>query len=268
VIRKSKLAKLSRPRLSEPLLRERLFAELDRLCERPVIAVTGPPGAGKTTLIASYIEARDLPGVWYQVDAGDADAATFFYYLRLAVEPLQRPGARPLELLTPEYMADLPGFSRRFFRDWYAAMAAPAIVVFDNFQDAPEDSAFVTVMREALAEIPDEVTVVLCSRADPPPDFARFLANERMGVLDWDQLRLSFEETRRIAQSRAPLDDAELRELHVRSDGWAAGVTLMLEHVKRSGHVEFEPRERAGPSSTTSQGRSSTGPRRRCSSCC
>jgi DNA-binding SARP family transcriptional activator len=202
--------------------------------------VTGPPGAGKTTLIASYIEARDLPSVWYQVDAGDADAATFFYYLRLAVEPLQRSSARPLELLTPEYMADLSGFSRRFFRDWYAAMAAPAIVVFDNFQDAPEDSAFVTVMREALAEIPDDITVVLCSRADPPSDFARFLANERMGVLDWDQLRLSFEETRRIAQSRAPLDDAELRELHVRSDGWAAGVTLMLEHVKRSGHVEFE----------------------------
>lgn len=199
-----------------------------------------PPGAGKTTLVASDLESRDLSGAWYQVDAGDADAATLFCYLRLAAEQASSSESPPLELFTPEYRADLAGFARRFFRGWYARFEPPAVVVFDNFQDAPEDSGFVTVMREALSEIPDGVTVILCSRADPPPDFARFVASERMGLLDWSQQRLSLDEIRRLAQSRAQLDDATLRQLHALSDGWAAGVTLMLEHVKRGGAVDLE----------------------------
>jgi ATP/maltotriose-dependent transcriptional regulator MalT len=36
----------------------------------------GPPGAGKTTVVASWLEKRGIPGIWYQVDAGDADLAT------------------------------------------------------------------------------------------------------------------------------------------------------------------------------------------------
>lgn len=231
----STLAKLSQPRLLAPLLRERLFALLDTSRERPVVAVVGPPGSGKTTLVASYLGTRHVTGTWYQVDEGDADAATFFYYLRQAAP---RSGPAP-QLLTPEYLKDLPGFARRFFRQFYARLTHPAVVVFDNFQDVPEDSPFIAIMREALSQIPPGVNVILCSRSDPPPDFARFVITERMGILDWNELRLSLEEVRQIACARTPFDDAILREIHVRSDGWAAGVTLMLEQVKRTGRLDF-----------------------------
>ena len=33
--------------------------------------------AGKTTLVATYLEARAIPSLWLQLDAGDADPATF-----------------------------------------------------------------------------------------------------------------------------------------------------------------------------------------------
>lgn len=233
------LAKLSQPRLSAPLLRERLFGVLETLRERPVVAVVGPPGAGKTTLVASYLGARCIPGIWYQVDEGDADAAAFFYYLRLALQNAASDSGPDLQLLTPEYLKDLPGFSRRFFRQFYARLAQPAVLVLDNFQDAPEDSPFVAIVREALSEIPQGINVILCSRSDPPPDFARFVINERMGILDWKELRLSLEEVRQIARVRTPLGDGILREIHAQSDGWAAGVTLMLEQVKRTGRLDF-----------------------------
>ncbi len=235
----STLAKLSQPRLSSPLLRARLFALLEELRKRPVVAVVGPPGSGKTTLVASYLGARNVSVIWYQVDHGDADAATFFYYLRLALQEAAPRSGSSLQLLTPEYLKDLPGFSRRFFRQFYAGLTVPAVVVFDNFQDAPEDSPFVAIVREALSEIPDGVNVILCSRSDPPPDFARFVLNERMGILDWNELRLSLEEVRKIALARAPHDDFVLHEVYAQSDGWAAGVTLMLEQVKRTGRLDF-----------------------------
>lgn len=71
------LAKLSRPRLYDALARERLFDRLDELRRHPVVWIAGPLGAGKTTLVASYLEARKHRGIWYQLDAGDSDVSTF-----------------------------------------------------------------------------------------------------------------------------------------------------------------------------------------------
>src|SRR5581483_7292554 len=80
----SALAKLSLPRLGgDALPRERLFARLDTLCVRPLLWIEAPAGAGKTTLVASYVEARKLPVLWYEIDSGDCDAGSFFHHWQL-----------------------------------------------------------------------------------------------------------------------------------------------------------------------------------------
>ena len=106
-------AKTTRPTLARTLARPRLFRRLDRAGQRPVTWVWAPPGSGKTTMVASYLAARRHRVLWYQMDEGDADVATFFYYLGGAA-PSRR---RPLALLTTEYRAGLAVFARRFFRE-------------------------------------------------------------------------------------------------------------------------------------------------------
>ena len=66
------LAKLTRPKLYDALPRPRLFSLLDDAATRPIVWICAPPGSGKTTLVASYLEDRDLRHVWYQADIGDA----------------------------------------------------------------------------------------------------------------------------------------------------------------------------------------------------
>ena len=56
--KKVMLAKLSRPELRNVLVRTRLFALLDQGQTRAVIWVAGPPGAGKTALVASYLKTK------------------------------------------------------------------------------------------------------------------------------------------------------------------------------------------------------------------
>ena len=83
-------AKIARPRLAAVYQRSRLFTLLDAARERCAVTfVSGPPGTGKTTLLSSYIEFRNLRCLWYQVDPGDEDVATFFRYLGRATEPHQ-----------------------------------------------------------------------------------------------------------------------------------------------------------------------------------
>jgi len=228
------LAKLTRPRLHKAVARERLFAVLDEAREhKPAICVVGPPGAGKTTLVASWLDARGIRGIWYQVDPGDADLATFFYYLGEAAKPFSRKGQRPLPLLTPEYLSDVEGFSRRFFRELFVRLPEGATLVFDNYQEMSPEQQFHHLIAQAVDEVPQGMVLIAISRRDPPDCYARLIANENVGFIDWDALKLTIEEARDIANERTRLSENELGRLHEQSGGWAAGLTLLLESPDR-----------------------------------
>lgn len=197
------LAKLSRPRLYDALPRERLFRMLDEKRKHPAIWISGPPGSGKTTLVGSYLEVAKLPSIWYQVDTGDADPATFFYYLGLAAKASQRGKSNPLPLFTSEYLSDLEGFSRRYFRDLFARLSADFILVFDNYQEVRDQGDFDRIMVEALGQVPHGVNVVLVSRSDPPAAFARCISAEVVTVIGWPDLRLTLDEATAICSDQS-----------------------------------------------------------------
>jgi LuxR family transcriptional regulator, maltose regulon positive regulatory protein len=222
------LAKITPPRLHDVLARTRLFDALDTALKRPVVWLCAQPGAGKTTLAASYLQARKRHGLWYQVDDGDADVASCIYHLRLAARALDEDAGAALPLLTPEYLADLRGFARRFFRALYATLAPGSVLTFDNFQEVPADAPLHRVLAEAIAQLPRECALLVISRTEPPPAYAPLLASDAIAVLDAEALRLTLAETEAIAGQRGIDDAAAIEALHARSHGWAAGLTLLL----------------------------------------
>ena len=230
--KKVMLAKLSRPKLHNVLVRPRLFALLDQGQTRAVTWVAGPPGAGKTALVASYLETNKLKNIWYQLDAGDHDIATFFHYLSQTIEVAK--GQFPLPVLTAEYLGDIPGFTRHYFREFFSQLRLPAVLAFDNYHEIPRESALHAALEHAAQELPDGASLIVISREDPPAAFARIDAQDRLARIDWNDLKLTLEEATAIAAERFQLDAPKLQSLHEMSQGWAAGLTLALERMKRS----------------------------------
>ncbi|MDY7032118.1 MAG: hypothetical protein SVY10_09470 [Thermodesulfobacteriota bacterium] len=230
-------AKVTLPILGEVFPRERLFQELDRMREKSVIWVTGPPGSGKTTLVISYLNDRGLLCLWYQIDLCDTDPATFFYYMSMAAKKAALRKGQPLAFLTPEYQLDIPTFTLKYFEGLYNRLPHPSVLVFDDYQEVPTQSPFHEVICFGFSYIPDDINVILISRGKPPASLARFHANKLMEVLEWRDLKLTFDETHEIArlQIGGELSHDKTKELHRTSDGWAAGLILILKNAEVEG---------------------------------
>lgn len=232
--------------------RKRLFRILDNRMGKPVLWVSSPAGSGKTTLISSYLDSRRPRYIWYQCDEGDSDPATFFYYMGLAAKKALPGFKKALPLLTREYSANIPAFTRRYCEQLYGRLSTRReprgngsraeadrvcfAFVFDNYQDVPSDSPFHDIIATVFDLLPEGVHAVVISRTEPSFAFARLLANDKIGMLRYGEVRFTFEESRELALGRIPsLDEASMKIIHEKTAGWAAGMILMLERERLEG---------------------------------
>lgn len=229
---KINLAKLNIPKPVNVYLRQRLFKKLDAAKRYPVIWLTAPAGSGKTTLIATYLEYRNIPSLWYRLDHGDGDVPSFFHYLRLAVRNFSGDECKLLPVLSPDYMPGITVFSQNYFRELYRIIKPGSVIVFDNYQDAPLNSVLHKVIQTGLFEIPEGINVIIMSRTPPPKEMAKLQASHIYSAFKGDDLYLSLAESKAIATLKnkwRKISAETINTIHQQTRGWMAGLILLLE---------------------------------------
>ncbi len=192
------------PELSPPPLppgtiqRPRLFRHLDRVPGGTVLWLWGPPGCGKTTLLAAWLAHRDEPALWHTLSAAPSRPL-----------PVQSPtghGSPSILVIDNLHYAEDPQLAG--LAPWLAEHAPNHRVVLISRSEPPADFA------NALAAAPS---------APGTPTLQR---------LGWNRLRMDRAEVARMVQAAGQWPDrGQSERIHRISGGLAVTVSRLLHNT-------------------------------------
>jgi hypothetical protein len=206
---------------------------LDAAVRKRLVWIGAPAGAGKTSVVTTYLEARGLPALWYNVDARDSDVANLFHYLSTAARLASKRSQSTLPVFSVENQAGVAAFARGFFEALGAERPLPSAIVIDDYQEARSE-LLDEVLREALSALPRGIVLFIISRTELPPVMARHLVTGDVASVGWADLRLTPTEIAGLIRLYRP----DLRGSHLKAvlpqiielaNGWAAALTLLLQ---------------------------------------
>ena len=216
-----------RPSLVERLVRED---------PRPVVSVVAPAGYGKTTLLAQWAEHNSQAFAWVSVDEADNDPKVLLTYVAQALDAVEPVGERVFDALASP-VSSVPGSVVPRLGAAFSSMTSPVVLVLDDVHLLHNSEC-----RAALSVLADHVPygsrLAFAGRDQPPVRVARLRAEGRILEIGADDLSLTRDEASALLRAAAVrLGEADVAELHRRTEGWAAGLYLAALYLREGGSL-------------------------------
>jgi LuxR family maltose regulon positive regulatory protein len=228
-------SKLGPPPLAATCIqRPALLARIDAAVRGKLLLLAAPVGSGKTTLLAQW-HAHAVSGpsrqavAWLSLDEGDDDPVRFFSYLVEAVR-----------CAAPGFDACVPGChaaAQRFplqqaataVCEGLARLGHDLVIVLDDFQWVAAPS-MVKAVEFLLNRSPQSIHWIVSARHAPALNTGPLRLSDQLATLDAVDLSLCSSLIVQMGQGlcRKPLSTAEADGIRSRTEGWVAGVKLVL----------------------------------------
>ena len=230
--------------MPSPLVRTKLYVPRTRrgLVPRPRLAerlggssqprltlISGPAGFGKTTLLATWVDAATAAGrrvAWVSLEETERDPASFWSYVATALDdavPGVGAGVLPaLESPHPPMESVLATLLNEL-----GAVPDGVDLVLDDYHLADGD-AIAADVGFLLEHLPQEVHLVISTRADPALPLARLRARGELVEVRSADLRFTLDEVAAYLNDVVGLDlpAADVAALEGRTEGWIAALQL------------------------------------------
>lgn len=218
--------------------RPRLLRQVTRAMERRVLLITAPAGYGKSTLLTQWAATPEAgPVAWVRLDAGDNDPTRLWAHVVVALVGVGCPvdvgvGAGNSDAFLTVV---LPRIAEAL-----AAYPGPLTVVLDDLQTVRSRECR-HQLDEMIARLPDQVHLVVISRADPPLRLGRLRAAGEVAEIRGNDLAFTAGEVAAVLQAtHVTLSETALGELVKVTEGWPAAVYLAaLSLIDRAASDEF-----------------------------
>lgn len=231
--------KLEAPPLEkQTLARPRLTTKIERHVGRErsrgdVLLVSAPAGYGKTTALAQWASASDLPVMWYHLDASDNDPQAFIYGIVRTLRTRLPRGHWQVKTLLGRLHGDTlsPLDARRagemLVDDIQRHVSRPMALVVTGIAEIDRRSVVATLLDQLLLRPPDHLRILLECREAPELRLSPLLAQQRLEGIGMEDLRLTDDELAALLSNAGiEQDDSDLRGLQELCAGWVTGALL------------------------------------------
>ncbi len=225
--------------------RERLHRLLEGAHEVPLTVVVAGAGYGKSTLLAGFVDASGVPGLWYELGERDADPQVLALHLAhlchrvfpgaaaRALAALERPGGAAVHwAAAAEALAD--GLLDR--------LEQHTLLVLDDFEVLDRAPEALGLINHFVGHLPPRLHVVIASRSRPGlPNLARWRLEGNVLAIDQDALAFDVSEARALIArlGKDSGDDAPIERLVRETAGWPMAVQLVARRLGLGGPPNY-----------------------------
>ena len=232
-------SKIRLPKVKNKLIeRKALFQKLEDVFKFRLTVVSAPAGFGKSTLLSSWLyeHVNDQYLVsWVSMDETDQDPYAFWKYILYSIDEVEKGSVKnTFSMLKP--LQDSEGYNKSYLPVLISELAdldKDLLLVLDDLYLAANEK-ICDDLRFFIKRLPDNVHVILSSRAVPEIGLARFRTEGNLLEINEFDLAFSKDEIRCFFSDIMNMDLSEkaLDCIGQRTEGWVAGLQMAALYLK------------------------------------
>jgi len=205
----------------------------------PVILVSGPPGYGKTTLLAQWASRSKRPFAWVSLDQQDNDPVILLTYIATALDRVFPLDSAIFDALGSS-SASIEGTIIPRLGTALAEMKQPFVLALDDLH-ALTNPQCLDAIDALIDHLPTGSQLALCGRNGSTGRLGALRARGLIGEIGPEELRMGESQAAQLLrEAGVELSDAGLAELVERTEGWPAGLYLAALATRRGGRARLK----------------------------